>query len=199
MDQLRSDKSSLERKLHDAEIELKSIDDSHRQSQSSLTRQTSTNRTDDENSNLDDNKTTFRNDDDEGLSDNDSDVIEMKQTLNELKHISALPTSSITEQKPRKMTTVELSKTNNINPFRRTISFERPSNPSFIDSGQWSNTLLSTMNNTNNTYPLSHYQSSISKTNFWQSQPSLITREAVLKAARDVLPPGVIDHLKSKH
>jgi hypothetical protein len=168
MDQLRGDKFSLERKLYDTEIELKTIDDSHRQN---------TNHTEDENTNLDDNKT-----DDEGLSDNDSDVIEMKQTLNELKNIS---TSNINEQK-----------TNNINPFRRTISFERTSNQSLVDSGRWSNTLLSTINHT---YPVSHYQSSISKTNFWQSQPSLITRESVLKAARDVLPPGVIDHLTSTH
>ena len=197
MDHLHGDKSSLERKLYDAEIELKSIDDSHRQSQPSLTRQSSTNRTEDENStNLDDNKPIFHiyDDDDDGLSDSDSDVIEMKQTLTQLKHISTLPTS-LNEQKIRK--TTELSKTNNINPFRRTISYERPSsNQSLIDSGQWSHTVLSTINNT---YPLSHYQSSGSQTNFWQSQPSLITREAVLKAARDVLPPGVIDHLKSTH
>ena len=181
MEQLRSDKSSLERKLHDAEIELKSIDESHRQTQ------TSTNQVDDDTTNLDDNKTNGGGggDDDEGLSDDDSDVIEMKQTLNQLKNISTLPTKTTNEQKP-----------NNINPFRRTISFERPSNQSLVDSGQWSNTLLSTINNT---YPSTHHQSSGLKANYWQSQPSLITREAVLKAARDVLPPGVIDHLTSTH
>jgi hypothetical protein len=190
MDQLRSDKSSLERKLHDAQVELKTIDDTNRQIQSSSTRQT-----DDESSNLEQtlshNKNTFHDDDDTGLSDTDSDVIQMKQTLNELKHIS---TSNINE---RKNATVDL--TNQVNSFMRTVSFERTSNQSLIDSGQWSNTMLLTINNHNNTYPLQHHQSSLSKNNFWQSQPSLITREAVIKAVRDVLPPGVIDHLTSTH
>jgi len=179
MDQLRSDKSSLERKLQNAEVELKSIDDNNRQIAPSFIRQSSTNRTDDENSNLEQtvshNKNTFHDNDDDRLSDTDSDVIELKQTLNELKHISILPKSNINRQN----------------------SFERTSNQSLINSGQWSNTILSTIHN--NTYPLNHYQSSISKNNFWQSQPSLITREAVIKAARDVLPPGVVDHLTSKN
>jgi hypothetical protein len=167
MDQLRSDKSSLERKLQDAEIEL----NSSRQISSSFTRQT------DDEQTISHNKNTFHDDDDDdgGLSDTDSDVIQMKQTLNELKHISTLPKSNINKQKPR--------------------SFERTT--SLIDSGRWSNVLLSTMHN--NTYPLHNYQSPLTKNNFWQSQPSLITREAVLKAARDVLPPGVIDHLTSTH
>jgi hypothetical protein len=105
----------------------------------------------------------------------------MKQTLNELEHISIHPT------KPTD------------SPLIRTNSFDRTSTQSFIDSGRWSNTILSTI--TNNTYPLPmhHYQSSTSKTNSWQFQPNLITREAVLKAARDVLPPGVIDRLTSTH
>jgi len=198
MDQLRSDKSSLERKLNDAEIELKTMDDSNRQIPSTFTRQSSKNHTDDENSNFEQifshNKHTSHNDDDDddGLSDTDSDVIQMKQTLNELKHISTLPTRNINE---RKTTTIDL--TDNNSPFIQNNSFERTSNQSLIDSGRWSNTMLSTIHN--NTYPLHHYQSTISKNNFWQSQPSLITREAVIKAARDVLPPGVIDHLSSTH
>ena len=155
-DQLRHDKISLERKLQDAEI-----DNSNRQIQ-----------IDNETSNTEQNNV----DDDEGLSDTDSDVIEMKLTLNELKNISTLPTT----KKPE------------INPtFFRSISYEKPSNQSLIDSGRWSNTMLSSITNT--------YQPSLTKTAYWQSQPSLITREAVLKAARDVLPPGVIDHLTSKH
>jgi hypothetical protein len=182
MDQLRGDKTSLERKLHDSEAELKSIDDSHRQIPLSFTRQSSINQTDDENSHfgqtLSPNKNNFDDDDDEGLSDTDSDVIQMKETLNQLKHISTT------------------EKSTNVNPFLRSISYERPSNSSFIDSGRWSNTISSTMNNT---YPLHQYQSTTSKNSYWQSQPSLITREAVLKAARDVLPPGVIDHLTSTH
>jgi hypothetical protein len=84
----------------------------------------------------------------------------------------------------------------------RNISFERTSNSSLIDSGRWSNTIPSKI--VNSTYPIRmqtshHHQPSVSKTNYWQSQSSLITREAVIKAARDVLPPGVIDHLTSTH
>jgi hypothetical protein len=166
MDQLRGDKSSLERKLHDAETELKTFSSNHINDENSNFEQT-----------LSNTKRTLHEDDDEALSDTDSDVIEMKQTLNELKHISFHP-----NEKPAKHS-----------PIIRNNSFERTSNQSLIDSGRWSNTLLSTI--TNNTYPLG----TISKTNSWQFQPSLITREAVLKAARDVLPPGVIDHLTSTH
>ena len=98
----------------------------------------------------------------------------MKETLNELKTISF--------QSNDKSKTTPLIRNN-----------------SMRDSGRWSNTLLSTI--TNNTYPLGmqNLNQYSSKTNSWQFQSSLITREAVLKAARDVLPPGVIDHLTSKH
>ena len=82
-------------------------------------------------------------------------------------------------------------------PSNPPLTFEKTFNTSLIDSGRWTNTFLSTIHN--HTYPLNHYSSSLSKTNYWQSQPSLITRESVLKAARDVLPPGVIDHLTSTH
>jgi hypothetical protein len=202
----------LERKLQDAEIELKSLDDSNRQGQLSLTRQSSLNHTDDDSSNLEqtlsnNKKNSFNHnndDDDEGLSDTDSDVIQMKQTLKELQqsqfeHKSFFPTSTISMntihgKEHSKNTTT--SSHNNISPVIQNSSFERTSNQSLIDSGRWSNTMLSTIGN--NTYPLSMQQtSSLSKHNYWQSQPSLITREAVLKAARDVLPPGVIDRLSS--
>ena len=146
MDQLRGDKSSLERKLHDAETELKTFS------------------INDENSNfeqtLSNSKRTRHEDDDEALSDTDSDVIEMRQTLNELKHISFHP-----NEKPKP------------SPIIRTNSFERTSNQSFIDSGRWSNTLLSTI--TNNTYPLG----TMSKTNSWQFQPSLITSRSCIKSS----------------
>ena len=108
---------------------------------------------------------------DDELSDTDSDVVQMNLTLNQLKTYS-----------------VDFS---NHPQFGRSMSYEKSSNSSLIDSGRWSNTLLSSMNNS--------YLSSTTKNPFWQSQPSLITREAVLKAARDVLPAGVIDHLTSKH
>ncbi|CAF4076909.1 unnamed protein product [Rotaria sordida] len=214
MNQLHGDKSSLERKLEDAQAELKVIDDSNKQIQSSSIRTFSSNHIDnDDNSNFEqthsNNKYTFHDDDDdEGLSDTDSDVIQMKQTLNEYKHISSLSKSNISannidEKNHTKSMIVNLTdlSNNDISPTIQNISFERKSNQSLIDSGQWTNTMLSTTGN--NTYPLGmqnlhHYQSSISKNNYWQSQPSLITRESVIKAARDVLPPGVIDRLCSK-
>lgn len=155
IDQLRAEKFGLERKLHEDISPSKLLDD--------------------DNSNLTEDKSTFRaiEENDDGLSDSDSDVIEMRQTLNQLKTLNTTSQS------------IEFSKTN---PFRRTISYE---NQSMMETGQWSQMI-------NKTYPLAQ-QSAGGKTNFWQSQPSLITREAVLKAARDVLPPGVIDHLTSKH
>ncbi|CAF3777599.1 unnamed protein product [Adineta steineri] len=213
MEQLRGEKLSLERKLHDTEAELKTIDSSQRQVQSSHTRKSSTKHidNDDDNSNVDqtisNNKNTFLNnndnDDDEGLSDTDSDIIEMQQTLNALKHMSFLPTPNISMNKNEKInkksTTIDFVN-NDISPILRNIPFERTLNSSLIDSGRWSNTMPSNIGNS--TYPLGiqtmqQHQPSVSKNNYWQSQPSLITREAVLKAARDVLPPGVIDHLTS--
>ncbi|CAF0802679.1 unnamed protein product [Adineta steineri] len=216
MEQLRGEKLSLERKLQDTEAELKTIDSSQRQVQSSHTRKSSTKHTDndDDNSLLDqtfsNNKNTFLNnndnDDDDGLSDTDSDIIEMQQTLTALKHMSFLPTPNISmnnnkknEKINKKSTTIDFVN-NDISPILRNIPFERTLNSSLIDSGRWSNTMPSNIGN--NTYPLGiqtmqQHQPSVSKNNYWQSQPSLITREAVLKAARDVLPPGVIDHLTS--
>jgi len=108
------------------------------------------------------------------------------------------------KKKHPKPTSVDLteSSNNDVTPVIRNISLKRTSSQSFIDSGRWSNTLLSTISNS--TYPLgmqnlNRYHTTISKNDYWQSQPSLITREAVIKAARDVLPPGVIDHLTSTH
>ncbi|CAF2866852.1 unnamed protein product [Rotaria sp. Silwood2] len=220
--QLRGDKSSLERKLQDAQTELKAMNDNNKQIRSSSIHKSSSNHIDDDdddnnNSNIEqtqsNNKYTFdddhdNDDDDEGLSDTDSDVIQMKQTLNEYKYISSLSKpnismNNINEKKNSKSLTVNLTNlpNNDVSSVIRNISFERRSNQSLIDSGQWTNTMLSTIGN--NTYPLGmqnlhHYQPSISKANYWQSQPSLITRESVIKAARDVLPPGVIDRLYSK-
>ncbi|CAF1549109.1 unnamed protein product, partial [Rotaria sp. Silwood1] len=195
MTQLRGDNSSLEQKLQDAQSELKAIDDSNKQIQ------LSSNHIDDDNSNFEqtqsNNKYTFHDDDDEGLSDTDSDVIQMKQTLNEFKHISSFskPINNIDEKQHSKPKTVNLTdlSNNDISSVIQNISFERRSNQSLIDSGQWTNTMLSTIGN--NTYPLGIQNLHHYKTNYWQIQPSLITRESVIKAARDVLPPGVIDRL----
>ncbi|CAF5084861.1 unnamed protein product, partial [Rotaria sp. Silwood1] len=74
---------SLERELQDAQPELKTIDDSNKLIQSSSTRKSLSNRIHDDD------------DDDEELSDADSNVIQMKQTLNEFKHISFLSKPNI--------------------------------------------------------------------------------------------------------
>ncbi|CAF1617425.1 unnamed protein product, partial [Adineta ricciae] len=208
LDQLRGEKFSLERQLHDAEFELKTIDSIHRQKQKS----TSSRVDNDENSKTEQtfshipsaslhNEEEHDDDDDEGLSDTDSDIIEMKQTLNALKHMSFLPTpTDPNHDKPRpKSSTINFTTITkqDTSPITRNIPFERTPNSSFIDSGRWSSTMPTKTNN--NTYPIGVQalpnSPSMSKTTYWQSQPSLITREAVLKAARDVLPPGVIDHL----
>lgn len=210
LDQLRGEKSSLERKLQDAEFELKTMDSIHRQKPKS----TSSRVDNDENSKTEQTFSQFLSashhneeddDDDEGLSDTDSDIIEMKQTLNALKHMSFLPTpTEPNHNKPRpKSSTIDFSTITkqDTSPIIRNIAFERTPNSSFIDSGRWSSTMPTKGNN--NTYPIGVQtlpnSPSMSKTTYWQSQPSLITREAVLKAARDVLPPGVIDHLTTTH
>ncbi|CAF3900327.1 unnamed protein product, partial [Rotaria sp. Silwood1] len=144
MTQLRGDNSSLEQKLQDAQSELKAIDDSNKQIQ------LSSNHIDDDNSNFEqtqsNNKYTFHDDDDEGLSDTDSDVIQMKQTLNEFKHISSFskPINNIDEKQHSKPKTVNLTdlSNNDIGSVIQNISFERRSNQSLIDSGQWTNTML---------------------------------------------------------
>jgi hypothetical protein len=233
MDQLRADKTSVERKLHDAEMQLKSIDDSNRQTQLSIARKSlatvsdNDDDDDDENSNpeqfLSRNKNGFRNDDDaDRLSDTDSDVVEMERTLKELRqtqleYMSLLPTSNIDDKQNQHLKTtktVDLTKLSvadvgpvirNIRTINRNIprmyeSFETPPNQLLTDTGRWSNSMISTLGNTNSLLmyqTLNPYQSTISKTNHWSSQPTLVTREAVLKAARTVFAPGVIDQLNS--
>src|SRR5689334_7695541 len=102
MEQLRADKTSVERKLQDAEMQLKAIDDSNRQAPLSLIRKSLTNPSDDEDDDenfLGKNKNGFHIDDDiDRLSDTDSDVVEMERTLKELRqtqpeYMSLLPTS----------------------------------------------------------------------------------------------------------
>ncbi|UJR13443.1 hypothetical protein I4U23_000457 [Adineta vaga] len=208
IDQLRGEKSSLERKLQDTELELKTMDISHPQKSFSIHLDNDDNSHIDRTSNNVQTMSQNDDDDDEGLSDTDSDMIEMKETLKALKQMSFLPTPtklmSTNYTKPRpKSSTIDLIdlKKQDMNPMIQNISFERTSNSSLIDSGRWSNTMPTKI--TNNTYPIGiqtlQHSPSLSKTNYWQSQPSLITRESVLKAARDVLPPGVIDHLTSTH
>ncbi|CAF3322324.1 unnamed protein product [Rotaria sp. Silwood1] len=238
MDQLRSDKAAVERKLQDAEIQLKAIEESNRQVQLSITRKSLTkgNENDDDDDDDDDdedftpknltskNKNGFHNDDDEAeqLSDTDSDVIQMEQTLKELRqtqreYMSLLPTSNIDESQKQhiKTTTIDLTKlsvadvapvirnirTINRNTPRMYESFETIPNQVLTDSGRWSNTMMSTLsNNTNSSFiyqTLNGYQPILSKNNHWSSQPTLVTREAVLKAARKVFAPSVIDQLTS--
>jgi hypothetical protein len=225
MDQLRADKTSMERKLQDAEMQLKAIDDSHRQVPTAFIRNNEEeDEEEEENSNVDRNKNGIHNDDDaDRLSDTDSDVVEMERTLKELRqtqleYMSLLPISNIDEKKKshlKTIPTVDLTKLSvadvgpvirNIRTMNRSIprmyeSFETiPPNQFLTDTGRWSNSMISTLGNTNSLLmyqTLNRYPSSINKTNHWSSQPSLVTREAVLKAARTVFAPGVIDQLNS--
>ncbi|CAF4102441.1 unnamed protein product [Rotaria sp. Silwood2] len=236
MDQLRSDKVTVERKLQDAEIRLKAIEDSNRQVQLSIAHKSLTNGSENDEDDDDDddnftpkkltskNKNGFHDDDDEAeqLSDTDSDVVEMEQTLKELRqtqreYMSLLPTSNIDESQKQHMktTTIDLTKLSvadvapvirNIRTINRNMprmyeSFETIPNQLLTDSGRWSNTMISTLsNNTNSSFmyqTINGYQPIVSKNNHWSSQPTLVTREAVLKAARKVFAPGVIDQLTS--
>ncbi|UJR33878.1 hypothetical protein I4U23_021299 [Adineta vaga] len=242
IEQITADKASIERKLQDAESQLKAIDNSHRQIQFSNARQslitTSDNESDDDdddgnnskNLKLDQSSTKHHNgfhhdeDDIDRLSDTDSDVIEMEQTLKELRqtqleYMSLLPITNLdgkqhSHMKPNTTATVDFSKLSvadvgpvirNIRTMQRTIprlyeSLEATSNHQLLnDSGRWSNSLISTTGNNTNSLSmyqtLNSYQSTLSKTNHWTSQPNLVTREAVLKAARRVFSPAIIDQL----
>jgi hypothetical protein len=234
MDQLRADKASVERKLQDVEAQLKAIDDSKRQMQSSLARKSLKTRSDNEDDDDDDenlnseqfsskNQNGFHDDDDvDRLSDTDSDVVEMEQTLKQLRrtqleYMSLLPVSNIDDkQNPHmKTTTVDFTKLSvaDVGPVVRNIrtinrntprmyeSLETTPNQLLNDSGRWSNTMMSTGGNNTNSLlmyqTLHHYQPTLTKNNHWNSQPNLVTREAVLKAARRVFAPGVIDQLTS--
>ena len=113
IDHLRSDKEAAERKLHDAEIQLRSVDDNHRQEQLSLARKSRMTAVDRENDDDDDDdddgefsaarrilgglKNGYNDEEDaDRLSDTDSDVLEMEQTLKKLRqtqleYMSLLP------------------------------------------------------------------------------------------------------------
>jgi hypothetical protein len=232
MDQLRSDKASVERKLQDAEIQLKAIDDSNRQVQLSLARKSLANHSDNEDDDDDDdenlnpkqlssrNKHDFHDDDLDRLSDTDSDVVEMEQTLKELRqtqleYMSLLPITNIDNKLNQNMktTTVDLTKLSvaDVGPVIRNIremnrnnsrmydSFETTPNQLLTDTGRWSNSMISTLGSNANSssmyQTLNRFQPTLTKTNHWSSQPTLVTREAVLKAARTVFAPGVIDQL----
>jgi len=210
-------------------LQSRAVDNSNRQTQLSIARKSLTtgsdNDDDDENSNveqfLNKNKNGFHNDDDDRLSDTDSDVVEMERTLKELRqtqleYMSLLPLSNIDQKQNQhlKTATVDLTKLSvsdvgpvirNIRTINRNIprmyeSFETTPNQLLTDTGRWSNSMISTLGNTNSLLmyqTLNRYQPILSKTNHWSSQPTLVTREAVLKAARTVFAPGVIDQLNS--
>lgn len=229
MDQVQSDKSTIERKLRQAELQVKSIEETPRPASTSTNKKsinTARESDDDDDDSkieqfLDRNKKGI-DDDEEQLSDTDSDVMEMQRTVKEIRQarletMSLFPTSNSNERPNSRLKsttgTMDLTKVSfgdvapvirNLRTIQRTIprtydSFERTSNQLFNDTDRWSNTILSTLTGTN---PLLMYQTTpnlyqTSKTNQWNSQPSLVTREAVLKAARKVFAPGVIDQLNS--
>ncbi|CAF3822453.1 unnamed protein product [Rotaria magnacalcarata] len=146
----------------------------------------------------------------------------MEQTLKELRqtqrdYMSLLPISNIDDKQKQytKTATVDLTKlsvadvapvvrnirTINRNAPRTYESYETMPNQVLTDSGRWSNTMMSTLgNNTNSSamyQTVNGYQPILTKTNHWSSQPTLVTREAVLNAARKVFAPNVIDQLTS--
>ena len=234
IDHLRSDKEAAERKLHDAEIQLRSVDDNHRQEQLSLARKSRMTAVDRENDDDDDDdddgefsaarrilgglKNGYNDEEDaDRLSDTDSDVLEMEQTLKKLRqtqldYMSLLPTSNMNERQ-KKTATVDLTKLSvaDVGPMVRSLRTTERNIPAADDSmlgtssqrlndtGQWSNTMMSTR--TSNANPLLQYQMSnryqptLASNHRWGSQSSLVTREAVIKAARKVFAPAVIDQL----
>ena len=160
------------------------------------------------------------------MSDADSDVIEMEQTLKELRQtklefMSRLPIISTDETMQKypiipsttANTTIDLSKLSvaDVSPAIRKIraanrstsriydSYETMPNQPLFDTGHWSNTMLSTLANKTNSsimyQTMNRYPPTMSQTNHWSSQPTLVTREAVIKAARKVFDPSVIDKL----
>lgn len=207
-------------------MQLKSIEDNPRPGSTSINRKSvnTTHESDDDEVDskleqfLDRNKNGI-DEDEEQLSETDSDVMEMQRTVKEIRQarlntMSLFPTSHFDERPNSHLKntteTIDLTKVSfgdvapvirNLRTLQRTIprtyeSFERPSNQFFNDTGRWSNTMLSTLSSTN---PLLMYQTTpnLYQTNQWNSQHSLVTREAVLKAARKVFAPGVIDQLNS--
>lgn len=144
----------------------------------------------------------------------------MEQTMKELRqtqreYMSILPIANVDEKQNVlvKTGTVDLTKLSvaDVSPVVRNIrainrnssrmyeSLETIPNQFLTDSGRWSNTMTSTLGSNINSplmyQTLNGYQPLASKTNHWGSQPSLVTREAVLKAARKVFSPSVVDQL----
>ena len=217
-------------------MQLKAVHDSNRQVQLSLARKSLTTESkndehnddddDDDDTNLDEfisrTRNIFHDDTVERLSDTDSDVVEMEQTLKELRdtkreYMSLLPIPNIGEKSTQHVitTTVDLTKlsVNDVGAVVKNIRTINRNNPStyesfetmpsqiLTDTGRWSNSMTSTFSNNMNPsslyQPLNGFQPFLSKTNHWSSQPTLVTRDAVLKAARKVFAPGVVDQLTS--
>ena len=221
MEHLCADKTSLKRQLREAKVELKVINDSHRESPLSSIRKTSVDQTDNDRSGTTELSvhgewnTLHRDDvDDEELSETDSDVVQMKQTLQELQQNERQPMAKISiVSSPivgmKKKTYAShgaidlLNRSSNMDDSScsQNLVTDKTSTAPFVDSGRWTNTLGCSL--ASRTYPLTmqptlyHYGSSRSMSGSCHFQSSLITREAVLKAARDLLPPGVIDQLSS--
>ena len=220
MEHLCADKTSLKRQLREAKAELKAVNDSHRESSLSSIRKASVDQTDNDRSTTEltahsERNTLHRDDvDDEELSETDSDVVQMKQTLQELQQNQRQPIGMISSVKSptvdiKRKTYAShgaidlLNRSSNMDDgsFSQNLMSDKTPTLSFVDSGRWTNTMGSGL--ASRTYPLSmqpslhYYGSSRSMGGSCQFQSSLITREAVLKAARDLLPPGVIDQLSS--
>jgi hypothetical protein len=237
---LRADKESIERKLHDAEVQLKGIDDAHRQAALSCVTKSRLSSNDDDddddnsnNNNNNNNGDIFyskhglgnkRNAADDRLTDTDSDMIEMQETLKQLRqtqmeYMSIRAVDPINDNmfknavQTNQIDTTKLSVAD-VGSFIRNIraahprttriynSFDSLSQQQFNDTIQTLPRMISTLSNDTFVLPLSstlnrRHSQDLSKTHQWNPTSSLVTREAVIKAARTVFAPGVIDKLTS--
>lgn len=238
---MRGDKEAVERQLQDVQRQLHAVE--HGQPMSKKSKMSTAKLAVNDDVSDDDEKTDdlisksvaskrmhdnsinkYNNDDDpDSLSDADSDVVEMKQTIQELRrtqleYISTMTASSIKDLRS------QIAKKNLMNDSNRTTSndpnifvrnmqgtdslnskmfdpnelFISPTTP---DLNEWSTKMTSTMNrNVNATLrygAFDRYQPMMAQTSLWNNQPTLVTRDAVIKAARTVFAPNVIDQITS--
>jgi hypothetical protein len=226
IDQIRADKELVERKLKNAETRPKTMATQHRDPSVPTV---SKNNNDDESSldliTVQDGRNSsrhhHRDEDGDELSESDSDIVEMRQTMKELRdtqreHLSEAllnkaedfyqPLSSRSEYDPmKKVSLLELSST-----------LTRPRSPTLsLDELKHSLRMATTYPTTNfpsyfnwTMQPLRDRSSPIEipqkfdktssfspKTYPWHPKSSLVTREAVIKAARSVFNSKVVDEL----
>ena len=164
-------------------------------------------------------------DDPDRLSDSDSDVVEMRQTIKELRNtqlecMSHLASSSIKDLNSKKGSKGSVNDgktpvTDAVSLIVRNLRTTEPSRSRVYESSEslfpqplvdlngTSNKMMSTfidnMNSSLRYNSSSRYQPNLSQTSQWSSQPTLVTREAVIKAARGVFAPNIIDQIAANN